>query len=777
MAVAQSFRTLMAEMALALGAVALLVLLLWLPGRPAGALPLAAGTVFLVDSTADEPEADATTGLCSSFPSGKCTLRAAVMLANFVSGPTTITMPAGVYTLTRPGIEDDAFVGDLDLKKSVTIQGAGSGATIVDGNGAATGDRVIEILNTATMVRLTGLTIRGGQALTTTNGAKNSDGGGIYRDGTPSGLLTPELHLSDVVVEGNTATSHGGGIYAQAGLVELSNVVIRTNTAARGGGLDATNAASLTIRDSRVYSNAAVSSVGGGLDRSGSSDGRIERTEIYANTAMGGGGIAMFGATGRLTLIDSSVHHNQASDGNHSGDGGGILDVASSLTLLRTVVDANSADRYGGGIEEIDPLIGAVMIDQSTLSRNSAQFGGGIYYNDAGSRMVVVNSTLADNTAFRPVGAIGSSDGGGFYATGIARLSLDSVTIAGNVVNPGFGPQTHLARGGGLFISGTAVITAQNTLIGENRRSNGIAAPTGDDCSGSLLSLGYNLIQDLTNCSVSGTTTGNITGQIPKLGPLQDNGGTSTKALLAGSPAIDAGNPGGCLDPNGQPLASDQRGAPRALNGRCDIGAFEFGADPTLIAVSPVTVPTRPPFTLTLTGTGFLSGTVALWAGGSQTMMVVSGTQLLAAIAPEAVPVPGVYTVAVQYGVLTETRTAALTVTVTKADQTISFGPLPARTAGDAPFPVAASATSGLPVSFAVAGSCSVAGNIVSLTGAGSCTVTASQGGDAVYNPAPSVPQTFAIAAAGSPNPSPTPAPASQPVYVPAAFNAYRGGW
>ena len=89
------------------------------------------------------------------------------------------------------------------------------------------------------------------------------------------------------------------------------------------------------------------------------------------------------------------------------------------------------------------------------------------------------------------------------------------------------------------------------------------------------------------------------------LGPLQNNGGpTQTHALVAGSPAIDAGDPGGCRanpplsgwhgivhgyewDPVGSLgalLSTDQRGFARHVDGnndgtaRCDIGAVEFGA-------------------------------------------------------------------------------------------------------------------------------------------------------------------------------------------------------
>jgi len=45
--------------------------------------------------------------------------------------------------------------------------------------------------------------------------------------------------------------------------------------------------------------------------------------------------------------------------------------------------------------------------------------------------------------------------------------------------------------------------------------------------------------------------------------------------LLAGSAAINAGDPAGCKDDIGNILSADQRGAPRV--GRCDIGAYEAG--------------------------------------------------------------------------------------------------------------------------------------------------------------------------------------------------------
>jgi predicted extracellular nuclease len=93
-----------------------------------------------------------------------------------------------------------------------------------------------------------------------------------------------------------------------------------------------------------------------------------------------------------------------------------------------------------------------------------------------------------------------------------------------------------------------------------------------------------------------------------------------------------------------------------------------------------------------------------------------------------------------------------LTQVVNKADQFITFGALPDKTYGDPPFTVSATGGgSGNPVSFGASGNCTSSGtngSTITITGAGSCTVTASQAGDGNYNPAPDVGQSFAIAKA-----------------------------
>ena len=85
----------------------------------------------------------------------------------------------------------------------------------------------------------------------------------------------------------------------------------------------------------------------------------------------------------------------------------------------------------------------------------------------------------------------------------------------------------------------------------------------------------------------------------------------------------------------------------------------------------------------------------------------------------------------------------------TKADQAITFSPLPAKVVFDPPFTVSATAALGLNVNFTATGNCSAGGTngtTITITGVGSCTVTAHQSGDSYYNPAPTVSQSFNIA-------------------------------
>ncbi|MGN6264674.1 MAG: IPT/TIG domain-containing protein, partial [Ginsengibacter sp.] len=91
--------------------------------------------------------------------------------------------------------------------------------------------------------------------------------------------------------------------------------------------------------------------------------------------------------------------------------------------------------------------------------------------------------------------------------------------------------------------------------------------------------------------------------------------------------------------------------------------------------------------------------------------------------------------------------TNATNFTYGKADQTITFGNLGAKIYGDAAFALGATSSSGLTVSYSSSNTnvATITGNIVTIVGAGSTTITASQVGDNNYNAATSVGQTLTV--------------------------------
>jgi hypothetical protein len=91
--------------------------------------------------------------------------------------------------------------------------------------------------------------------------------------------------------------------------------------------------------------------------------------------------------------------------------------------------------------------------------------------------------------------------------------------------------------------------------------------------------------------------------------------------------------------------------------------------------------------------------------------------------------------------------------------QTISLESLLDRQLGGAPFSLSATASSGLPVTFAslTPTVCSVSGTTVTLAAPGTCTITATQSGDATYASAVPVTQSFTVAAATSSQQVPLP--------------------
>lgn len=284
--------------------------------------------------------------------------------------------------------------------------------------------------------------------------------------------------------------------------------------------------------------------------------------------AQGGGGIRNTGS--QLILSDSRLTSNRADD-----QGGGLYVTLGTLTLVNSRIDNNTSANGGGlALAYSTGLIAESLIHGNTalnLDLNFDGVGGGIAVG-AGP-LTLRNSTVSNNFAAR--------HGGGLYST--FHLDLYNVTIANNMAHVG-GVSTG-GDGGGVFFTDAYVpdvkFIARNSLLANNTDLS--VSTKHPDCSGTLTSEGYNLIQDTTGCVVEGDVAGLLSNATALIGPLQDNGGhLHTHALLAGSPAIDAGNPLGCKEQTGNQLSWDQRGFPRPVDGdkngnaACDIGAFEY---------------------------------------------------------------------------------------------------------------------------------------------------------------------------------------------------------
>jgi hypothetical protein len=206
----------------------------------------------------------------------------------------TIMIPAGVITLAGPAGEDANAGGDLDITKSLIVQGAGPGLTILDGGGI---DRLFNVLSPSAVVTISALTIRHGRAT-------GNSGGGIR---LTSGTLT----LANVIVSDNHADLDGGGI-SLSGTATLTDVVVRDNIADRdGGGGIISSSGAATLTRVTVSGNQAASAGAGLLTRRPLT---ITSSTIRGNTALsGGGGIR---SEAPLTIIASTISGN-------SGDFGG----------------------------------------------------------------------------------------------------------------------------------------------------------------------------------------------------------------------------------------------------------------------------------------------------------------------------------------------------------------------------------------------------------------------------------------------------------------------
>lgn len=323
---------------------AIALALLALAALVAGGSRTAVGAAITVNTTADELNSD-----------GDCSLREAVRAANTNAavdactaggaGSDTINIPAGTYTVTIAGQnENAALTGDLDITSTfLTVAGAGAASTAIDGGGL---DRVFDIQALIGGVTISGVTIRNGYA----NGG---NGGGMQVGNSAS------VTLSNVAVDANLAGLSGGGINVAGALTVTGSTVsnnLASSGASTGGGINiATGSGTLAMTNSTVSGNAAGGAGGGGI--SNYHDATLTNVTVAGNTASNGGGkgggvyASGFGAV--TTLKNTIVAGNAASTGANCNG---------TITSNGHNLDSGGTCAFGGtgDISNADPLLGAL---------------------------------------------------------------------------------------------------------------------------------------------------------------------------------------------------------------------------------------------------------------------------------------------------------------------------------------------------------------------------------------------------------------------------------
>ena len=617
----------------------------------------------------------------------------------------------------------------------------------------------------------------------TGNRAPAASGGGIGNFGSTT--------IANSALDGNSSSS--GGAIHNSGVMSLSLVRIQGNSAGNGGGV--VNGGSLSVTDSILSNNVASLGFGGAILNSGSL--KLVSSTITGNTATGEAG-----KPGQFVYFGIDF---TPGGGGGAGLGGGIMQQSGNLFVTNCTIAANNAHGGNGG--------GAGGAYASSPNQGGSGGGnnaglGGIYYGPGTSDVAPTVGGLGGggggaallywNNVNVLIGADGGFGGGGAGTGGGARGGSSGFGGGSGgygynnypVLRTGGGGGGGAGLGGGLFIEQGAVILVNCTLT-ENGTLGGAgglsltnpplpygptagnpgsgvaggvfnhsgtlsllntitagnsAGSSSPDLCGAFISSGFNLIGN--NQGATGLSINDYQNVPADLGPLQDNGGpTLTCALLQGSLAIGAGTSIGAPP-------TDQRGVARPP-GRCDIGAFQLLTliTPTIQWTNPADIDYGTPL-----GSSQLNATVG--PAGTLTYTPPAGTflspgsnQVLRVVFSPADPTQ--YTGA----------TNSVHINVLKASQTITFGPIPNHQLGDAPVLLSASDSSSLPVTLAVlSGPATLTGNLLSFgSTTGWVTVAATQPGNANYNAAPEVDQSFYLGI--FPLPAITTQPASQSVY------------
>lgn len=386
------------------------------------------------------------------------TLQGAIDQASTVNGD-TLLVQSGTY------LESIDYLG-----KNLTLRSvAGPSVTRILGQSNST----VVVASGESDARLEGFAIRGG---TGTFDSGVSLGGGVYLDGAA-------LLIDDCQIESNTA-DYGGGVFAGGGAsLQLQDTRVQGNDALLGGGVHLDHCSALitgsflTNNEARHLLNAAAGR-GGGLYASQTAtlsvvDTRFDQNTTPGSSTYGGGGIytASIGANFQgCTIEDNTV--GDVFDINNKG--GGVWCDDPQTLFTNCLLSGNRAvSGLGGG------FYGAGTLDGCTIQSNNAMHGGGLH--SAGS-LIVRNSLITANTVFVATGECRSTGGGAkggvfnqctftsnlAYVAGGAAIdaTLTGCTIQSNGVVPFcFGENTPPGGGGGIANSVAVDCLIRNNLV------------------------------------------------------------------------------------------------------------------------------------------------------------------------------------------------------------------------------------------------------------------------------------------------------------------------
>ena len=519
-------------------------------GQAGGIGSEALGVLTLTNTTVADNQAETNGGVTSG---GELTMNDCVVSGNFASLATAgiAIGEEGTATLTRvtvSGNSTDGFAGGIWIGGSLTVVDSvvSQNTAVLDGGG---------IYNLGVL----------SLASSRVSGNSADLGGGVLN------LEIGTLSVADSTVSENTAARFGGGI-RNLGLAEVTDTVVSNNTAmVAGGGFSNRPGAEMTLSGSTVKGNIAATGSAGGIGNTGTL--ALSNTTVLGNEAgTDGGGMTNGGV---LTVTHATVSDNAA-----QSQGGGIRNTG-TLTLASTTVSSNSSGADGGGIWNQ----GTLIIMRSTIAENTGATSGGGIENYSGS-VEIDSSTISGNTA--------TAGGGGAIENPFPEgtLSLTNTTVSGN---SSIGRGAIENAGSAVVIASTLSLNvADGTVLWDGACLLAPECPPGTltirntildgQCMGApdVLSLGGNIESPGNTCwLIPGIDLINVPATQLGLGPLANNGGpTETQALAPFSIALDRISEPECVDGNGFPLLTDQRGVPRPQGPACDSGAFELGDGP-----------------------------------------------------------------------------------------------------------------------------------------------------------------------------------------------------